>query len=150
MILLHQLPRLVTRRKKRLGQGWASGAGKTSGRGTKGQHAREKTKSLFEGGQNIMTKHLPMLRGKLKNDPIISHMLPINLRVLEENVKVKSGAIIDKEFLVSIGLVNKTKANRHEVVVLGEGSITKKLIVKVKASQSAIQKIKQSGGEYEY
>ncbi|MFA6005223.1 MAG: 50S ribosomal protein L15 [Patescibacteria group bacterium] len=150
MTLLHQLPSLVTRRKKRLGQGWASGAGKTSGRGTKGQHAREKVKSLFEGGQNILSKHLPMLRGKLKNDPIVAHLLPISLRTLEENAKVKSGATIDKDFLVSIGLVNHTKANRHGVVVLGGGTITKKLIVKVKASQSAIQKIKQAGGEYQY
>ena len=150
MTLLHQLPKIVAKRKKRLGQGWASGSGKTCGRGTKGQHSREKIKSLFEGGQNILNKHLPMLRGKLKNDPIVKHLLPVNLNVLEKNAKVKNGATIDKNFLVSIGLINKTKANRHDIIILGSGSITKKLIVKVKASQSAVQKIKQSGGEYQY
>lgn len=150
MTLLHQLPKVVAKRKKRLGQGWASGAGKTSGRGTKGQHAREKTKSLFEGGQNIISKHLPMLRGKLKNDPVHLKSLPINTAVLEENKKVKSGAVIDKAYLVSVGLVNKTKAKRHDIIILGGGNLTKKFIVKVKASSGAIEKIKQAGGEYQY
>lgn len=150
MTLLHQLPKMVAKRKKRLGQGWASGAGKTSGRGTKGQHSREKVKSLFEGGQNIISKHLPMLRGKLKNDPLHAYFLPINLGLLETNTKVKNGMVIDKELLISIGLVKKTRANRHDIIILGGGNLTKKLTVKVRASLSAIEKIKQSGGEYQY
>lgn len=150
MTLLHQLPRLVAKRKKRLGQGWASGSGKTSGRGTKGQHSREKVKSLFEGGQNIISKHLPMLRGKLKNDPLLPHFLPINLSTLEKTTKIKNGMVIDKNSLILAGLVNKTKARHHDIIILSEGSLNKKLTIKVKASSRAIEKIKQSGGEYQY
>lgn len=150
MVTLFQLPQVVTKRKKRLGQGWASGAGKTSGRGTKGQHSREKVKPLFEGGQLIISKHLPMLRGKFKNDPVTPYLLPFNLGKLETCSFFKDGSVVDKGALIKSGLLNKTRAMRHDVVILGGGQITKKLIVKVKASASAVEKINKSGGEYKY
>lgn len=53
-------------KSKRLGRGFASGKGKTSGRGQKGQKARERDcPTLFEGGQTKTAVRLPK-RGALK------------------------------------------------------------------------------------
>ena len=48
-------------RRKRLGRGMASGLGKTSGKGHKGQMARKgnKHKLGFEGGQMPLIRRLP-------------------------------------------------------------------------------------------
>lgn len=50
--ILTQLPKIVEKRKKRLGRGGGSGKGAKSGRGTtRHQKAREKIPWAFEGGQ---------------------------------------------------------------------------------------------------
>lgn len=70
---LAHLPRLGKRRKKRLGRGLGSGSGAKSGRGTtRHQKAREKIPLHFEGGQGRMVKKYPLLRGKGRNNPIVS------------------------------------------------------------------------------
>lgn len=48
-----------TRQQNRVGRGPGSGRGKTSGRGQKGQKARGKVKSWFEGGQTPITRLFP-------------------------------------------------------------------------------------------
>ena len=53
---LSQLPRIVTKSKKRIGRGYGSGKAKTAGRGTKGQKARGKIPGGFEGGQLPLIK----------------------------------------------------------------------------------------------
>ena len=45
----------------------AQDRGKTAGRGTKGQKARNKVAIYFEGGALPLTKRLPFLRGKGRN-----------------------------------------------------------------------------------
>jgi large subunit ribosomal protein L15 len=56
--------------RKRLGRGYASGHGKTSGRGHKGQGQRATKKDAkFEGGQTPLQKRLPKLgRNKLNKN----------------------------------------------------------------------------------
>lgn len=66
---LSTLPKIIMRKKKRLGRGVGSGKGMhTVGRGTKGQKAREDVPLLFEGtkSKKSLVKRLPYLRGKGK------------------------------------------------------------------------------------
>lgn len=49
----------ATRQRNRVGRGPGSDRGKTCGRGQKGQKARGKVKSWFEGGQTPITKLFP-------------------------------------------------------------------------------------------
>lgn len=65
---LSNLPKIIIKRKKRIGRGLGSGKGSKSGRGTtRHQKAREKIPLHFEGGQGRMVKRFPLLRGKGKN-----------------------------------------------------------------------------------
>ena len=79
---LESLPKITQKRRKRLGRGFGSGKGKTAGRGTKGQKAREKVKFGFEGGQLPLTKRLPLRRGKGRNKPLKPAPLIVNLKYL--------------------------------------------------------------------
>lgn len=67
---LSKLPKIVGKKKKRLGRGLGSGKGAKSGRGTtRHQKARESIPLHFEGGQARMVKKFPLLRGKRRNKP---------------------------------------------------------------------------------
>ena len=143
--MLSQLEKTVTKRHKRVGQGWSSGAGKYSGKGQKGQKARGSIPFNTSGGQMLMSKGLPMLRGKLKNKPRW-HSFALSIAQLESAKQVKDGATITTEFLVEKGLVKKTTAKTHKIKIVGQGTLTKKLTVSVPATQSAIEKIEHAGG----
>lgn len=147
--MLNTLPKLLTKKRKRVGAGWGSGKGKYSGRGRKGQKARSKVKLLFEGGQNVLYKKLPKLRGKLRNKSINLKSLIVKLSALENNSKVKNNTVIDTAFLVTSGFFEQKALNHRTVKILGGGKLTKKIIVKVNASKKAIEQIKKSGGEYQ-
>ena len=51
------------RDRKRVGRGIGGKGGKTAGRGTKGQSARNTIRPGFEGGQLPIQMRLPKLRG---------------------------------------------------------------------------------------
>ena len=143
MVKLHQLPVIHSKRPKRVGRGWGSGKGKYAGRGNKGQKSREKVKWLFEGGQAKLQKRLPMIRGKGKNRSFIVKPEIINVSDLELLKSVKSGTVIDNQFMVKIGIIEKGQ----KIKLLGNGRLTKKLVIKIQASEKAMQKVKQAGGE---
>ena len=66
------LPKVVTKSKKRVGRGRGSGkGGHTVGRGQKGQKTRGKIAVLFEGMKvkKSLLKRLPLARGKGKFHP---------------------------------------------------------------------------------
>ena len=66
--LLSNLPKIVTKSKKRVGRGLGCGKGAKSGRGTtRHQKARESIPLFFEGGQGRIVKKFPLLRGKGRN-----------------------------------------------------------------------------------
>ncbi len=74
--LLSNLPKIVTKKKKRLGRGLGSGKGAKSGRGTtRHQKARETIPLHFEGGQGRIIKKFPLLRGKGRNKPKLNKKL---------------------------------------------------------------------------
>lgn len=73
---LSNLPKIVSKKKKRLGRGLGSGKGAKSGRGTtRHQKARENIPVHFEGGQGRIVKRFPLLRGKGRNKPKMNKKL---------------------------------------------------------------------------
>jgi large subunit ribosomal protein L15 len=62
---VHELrpPAGSNRSRKRVGRGIAGKGGKTAGRGTKGQGARDTIPMGFEGGQLPLLQRIPKLRG---------------------------------------------------------------------------------------
>jgi large subunit ribosomal protein L15 len=129
---------------KRLGRGIGSGLGKTSGKGHKGQWARSGggVRPGFEGGQMPLTRRLPK-RG-FKNRFVKVYTI-VNINELE---KFENGTEITPEVLLSNGVISKIEANG--VKVLGNGTLTKKLVVKAsKFSKSAVEAIEKAGGTVE-
>lgn len=128
---------------KRLGRGPASGQGKTSGKGHKGQNARSGGGVAigFEGGQTPFYKRMPK-RG-FTNFTRLEYAI-VNLDALE---KFEDGAVVTAEVLKEGGIVKK---EYNGVKVLGNGTLTKKLTVKCdKVSASAKAAIEKAGGTVE-
>ena len=129
---------------KRVGRGVASGHGKTSGKGHKGQNARSGggVRPGFEGGQLPLFKRLPQ-RG-FSNAMFKKVYATINVSDLE---KFDNGAVVTPELLKEMGILKKQLSG---VKVLGNGELTKKVTVKAhKFSKSAISKIEAQGGKAE-
>jgi len=129
--------------RKRLGRGRASGHGKTSTRGHKGQGARKghKQKLGFEGGQMPLFRRMPK-RG-FKN-PNRVNLFAVNLKALDQ---FADGTIVTPEVMAAAGL-SKTKTDG--VKILAMGTLTKKLVVKANAfSEAAKAKIEALGGSCE-
>jgi large subunit ribosomal protein L15 len=126
-----------TRPKRRVGRGIAGKGGKTAGRGTKGQGARNNIKPGFEGGQLPLAQRVPKLKG-FKN-PFRVEYVVVNLDALE----AFDGTEITPASLRTKGLVHK-----HGLVkVLGNGTLTRKVSVTAHAfSKSAEQAITAAGG----
>ena len=130
---------------KRRGRGIGSGKGKTSGKGVKGQKAREGVAlNGFEGGQLPIYRRLPK-RG-FKNI-FRKEYAPVNLGAIEKALeagKLQVGAI-DEASLAKAGLVRLAKVSG--VRLLGRGAITKAITVTVSgASASAKAAVEAAGG----
>ena len=127
----------ATRRAKRVGRGTAGKGGKTAGRGTKGQKARNTVPRGFEGGQMPLKQRVPKLKGF--NNPFRIEYQAINLDTIE-----------------ATGLDEITPATLHEhgltrkgalVKVLGRGEITRPVRVATHAvSAGARRAIEEAGG----
>lgn len=126
----------------RRGRGHGSGNGKTAGKGHKGQKARSGRPRIgFEGGQMPLFRRLPKRGFKNVNTKDYAY---INVSTLN---KLDDGAVVTTEFLLQNGMISDAKDG---VKVLGNGELTKKLDVKVKAfSESAKAKIEAAGGTCE-
>jgi large subunit ribosomal protein L15 len=143
---LHNLskPARSTHRKKRVGRGQSSGLGKTAGRGGKGQKARTGNMNFegFEGGQMPLQRRLPKFG--FKNHFRVEYV-PVNLSRLE--AAFEAGAEVTVDALHAAGVIGK---KTEPVKILGNGELTKKLIVKVHAfSASAREAIEKAGGTAE-
>lgn len=140
----HLKPAEGSRKKKiRAGRGEGGKRGKTAGRGTKGQKARNTTRVGFEGGQTPLHRRLPKMRG-FKN-PFRVEFDIVNIERLEK--EFKAGDVVTSEVLREKGLIPKS---RRPVKVLGQGEISKALTVKVDAaSASASEKLRGAGGTVE-
>ncbi|HEU5039479.1 MAG TPA: 50S ribosomal protein L15 [Gemmatimonadales bacterium] len=128
------------RSRKRVGRGIGGKGGKTAGRGTKGQRARNTVRVGFEGGQLPLAIRVPKLRGF--NNPFRVEYQGINLDTLAESGLDE----ITPETLLSKGLVSKGAL----VKVLGRGEIDRAVTVRVHAlSASAESAITAAGGTVE-
>jgi len=135
---------ITKKSKRRVGQGHGSGRVKTAGRGMKGQKARNSVPLGFEGGAPPLTKRLPFLRGKGKNKPFKNKPFIINVGLLNDLPK---GTVVDVETLAKYKLVDLELAKKDGVKLLGKGSLTCALTVKVAVSRGAVEKIKKAGGD---
>ena len=148
---LHELADRPGARKKRfrIGRGIGSGAGKTGGRGGKGQTARSGVRIKgFEGGQMPLHRRLPK-RG-FRNTKFALKLNEINLGRLQEAIdagKLDTAGKIDAEALVKAGILRRAKDG---VRLLGSGELKAKIAVSVYgASKSAVAAVEKAGGTVE-
>ncbi len=139
---LTNLTKIVKRSAKRLGRGHGSGKVKTSGRGTKGQKAREDVGLKFAGSslQASWLKRLPLMRGKGKNKSLRMEVTGINITALKD---LKEKSEVTLETLKKAGIVEKRV---NKVKILGNGELKVALNVKLPCSKSAVTKIEKAGG----
>jgi large subunit ribosomal protein L15 len=126
-------------RRKRVGRGTASGHGRQSGKGHKGQYARKghKFKAGFEGGQMPLLRRLPK-RG-FKN-PARAAFAPVSLAALAR----VAGDEITPATLRAAGLAPR---DPWRVKILGGGTCSRKLAVQAHAfSAGARAAIEAAGG----
>lgn len=134
-----------THHDKRIGRGAGSGHGGYATRGNKGAQSRSgySRKLGFEGGQMPLQRRLPKFG--FTNLKRVEYK-PINLSTLEELANKKSLSEITIETLVAAGFVS----THDKVKILGNGTLTRSLTVKVHAfSKSAEAAITAAGGSVE-
>lgn len=133
---------------KRVGRGQGSGHGRTAGRGHNGQKSRKSgnVRPGFEGGQNPLYRRTP--KGGfsrsvfLKKDDLVS---AVNVGLLDSIFA--ANAEVNLEELIGHGLV---RVKSRKIKILGEGIISKALVVKAHSfSKGAQEKIEKSGGRIE-
>jgi large subunit ribosomal protein L15 len=142
---LHNLKKTVTRRGKRLGQGYGSGkGGHTSSRGQKGQKSRGSVRLSFTGSSWVWFKRLPFIRGKARFNSITnSYTL-----TLSDLNRFNSGETVNHESLRKVGLIGKSEGVKTKVRIVGNGKVAKKLTVHIPASATAVKAITDAGGVY--
>ena len=135
-------PAQKTETKKRVGRGIGSGLGKTSGRGHKGQKARSGggVRRGFEGGQTPLYRRLPKRGFKNIN---AKKYTEVTLTMLNKATTEE----VTAESLIKDGIISKANDG---IVILGTGSLEKKLTVKAtRFTASAAEKIEAAGGKVE-
>jgi large subunit ribosomal protein L15 len=134
----------ANRPRKRVGRGISAGQGKTAGRGTKGQGARQGggPSTYFQGGNLPFFRRLPFKRGFSPLTRV--RYVEVNLDRLTDLPK---GSVVTPEFLAEQGLTAHTG---RPVAILGRGEIKVALTVRVqKVSGGARTKIEAAGGKVE-
>ncbi len=134
-------PAAGSRKKtKRIGRGVGSGHGKTSCRGHKGQGSRSGggVPAWFEGGQMPIQRRLPK-RG-------FTNIFRINYNV----INLKDLNKIESKDPITLDLLREKKIvkRKRPIKILGEGELTKPVIIHAKKfSKSAMKKIEEAGGK---
>ncbi len=143
---LHELkPTSPRKTAKRIGRGGKRG--KTSGKGHKGQKARAGNSTRPE--MRDIIKKLPKLRGHGKNrartvnsERVLA--VVVNVSALEV---LAAGTTVSPKTLVTAGIISAVKRKAPKIKILGNGNLTKKLVVEdCQVSQSAKEKIEAAGG----
>jgi large subunit ribosomal protein L15 len=134
------------KKKKRVGRGPGSGHGKTASRGHKGQYSSagaHRPFAVFEGGQMQLFRRIPK-RG-FSNARFRKDYLIVNVGDLD--AAFNEGDVVDREALKRTGLA---KGPADGIRILGQGELTKKLVVKAHHfTKSAAEKITAKGGTME-
>lgn len=144
---LNKLSPTVSKSKKRVGRGYGSGrGGHTSGRGNKGQKARNTIGLFFEGTKTkkSLIRRLPLIRGKgklkaRKTDLIVVNVKYLNLFKKDDEVNV--GSLKEK------GVLAKDTPENSKIKILGEGELAVSLTVFLPVSKGARAKIEKAGGK---
>jgi len=133
-------------RRKRVGRGESSGLGKTGGKGHNGQKSRSgngKIHARFEGGQTPLLQRIPkrgFSNARFKKEYQIVNLSTIE-KIFKANEEVTVQALIQKGVL---------KNSKYDLKILGNGELTKAVIVKAKkVSESAKKKIEAVNGKIE-
>ena len=135
----------ATRPRKRVGRGPASGTGKTSGAGHKGQKARKGVAlNAFEGGQNSILRRLPK-RGF--NNVFRKEVSIVNTGQLQQLVDAKK--LDPKNTITNLNLYELGLVKKNSIVkILAKGDLTTALNIDVNrastAAIAAIEKVKGS------
>ncbi|MFA6860087.1 MAG: 50S ribosomal protein L15 [Clostridia bacterium] len=144
---LHTLSPAANSRTKsiRKGRGTGSGIGKTSGKGSKGQNARSGggVRLGFEGGQIPLVRRIP-IRGfnNYEFDKVYAIVNIGDLDIFDANT------VVTQELLYENRVIGKIQP--YGLKVLGNGDLTKPLVIKAKKfSASALEKIAKAGGKAE-
>jgi large subunit ribosomal protein L15 len=133
-------------KSKRLGRGIGSGKGKTSGKGVKGQKAREGVAlNGFEGGQLPIYRRLPK-RGFV--NLFRREYAPVNLGAIAKAIeqgKLDAGEPMTEETLKAAGLVRSSGHSGVRLLAMGE--LAQAITITVSgASATAIAAVEKSGG----
>ena len=122
---------------RRVGRGTGGRRGKTAGRGTKGQRARNTVARGFEGGQMPLKQRVPKLKGF--TNPFRVEYTAVNLDAIAELVAEHGETTVSPEVLHAHGIVRKDAF----VKVLARGELSAQVDVHVhavsKAAQAAIE-----------
>ncbi|MBB6031373.1 large subunit ribosomal protein L15 [Borreliella spielmanii] len=134
-------PKGAAKRRKIVGRGPGSGLGKTSGRGQKGQKARNTSPRLgFEGGQTPLYRRLPR-KGFSNNDYKLKYVI-VNLGDIDK--KFNDGQVVNYDTLLENKLIRK---RNKKIKILSNGKLTKKVSLEVsKISKSAESLVMEIGG----
>ena len=135
-------PAVKKETRRRVGRGVGSGLGKTSGKGHKGQKARSGggVRRGFEGGQTPLYRRLPK-RGFTNIHA--KNYVEVTLTMLNKS----KAEDVSAETLLEENIISKVNDG---IVILGTGTLEKKLNVKAKRfTKSAAEKIEAAGGKIE-
>ena len=135
----------INKSKLRVGRGFGSGKGKTSGRGVKGQKSRSGVAiKSFEGGQMPLYRRLPK-RGF--NSISTERVAILNLEKIQSyinNKKINTNDVLNTDLLKKLKIINK---NSTKLKILGTGEIKDKVNIEANlASKSAVEKLEKIGG----
>ena len=138
---IHQVkPTHKLKKKKRVGRGGKRGT--YSGRGIKGQRSRAGRE--FAPVIRELIKKYPKLRG-YRFKGIEKNLVAINIKVLEK--KFKESETVNPKVLLQRKIIRRIKGKPPKVKILGEGKLTKKLIIeRCEVSKNAKEKIEKAGG----
>ncbi|MBB6212617.1 50S ribosomal protein L15 [Borreliella californiensis] len=132
-------PKGASKQRKIVGRGPGSGLGKTSGRGQKGQKARNTSPRLgFEGGQTPLYRRLPR-KGFSNSDYKLEYAI-VNLGDIDK--KFKDGQVVNYDTLLENKLIKK---KNKKIKILSNGKLTKKVSFEIsrisKSAESLVIKI---------
>lgn len=144
---LNNLPKFITRRRKRVGRGIGSGLGKTAGRGMKGQKARGKIKADTVGGGLTLYKKLPYKRGWSRNGGNPARSLkPVLIKTSKLN-NLKAGTVVNLQTLVDNQLITEKAAQKRGIKVLSDQPLTVALQIEFPVSKTVLKQLEKAGGK---
>ncbi len=131
-------------KSKRLGRGIGSGKGKTSGKGVKGQKAREGVAlNGFEGGQLPIYRRLPK-RGF--HNLFRKVYAPVNLGTLDAAItagKINAGQAITEAILIESGLAS---GKLDGVRLLATGTLSRSINITLSGASAAAKAAVEAAG----